>query len=104
MKRAAFVTTLAAVALGASFALLDAEAADRVVTVREATIDIYKVELDQLRDGGCAVTAYASMTQTDGGLLTEGSRRVEVAGVNRTDCLNILDTRAPALFKSTNGF
>jgi hypothetical protein len=79
-------------------------AADRVTIVPEASIKVYRVELDKLPDGGCAVTALATMTQTDGGILTEGSRRLEVAGVNRTDCLNIIDTRASVLFKSTNGF
>jgi hypothetical protein len=93
--------------VGLCLAALAAIAADRVTTVTEASVRVYKVELELLPDAGCSVVAHARITQTDGGTLTEASRGgtpVEVAGTNRTDCLNIINTRAPVLFKSTNGF
>ncbi len=78
--------------------------ADRVMTDLESSIKVYKTELNSLPDGGCSAQAYARITQSDGGTKTEGSRVVEVSGANRTTCLDILDTKAPALFKSSNGF
>jgi len=80
-----------------------AVAADRVTTETEASVKVYRTELNTLSDGGCSVKAYALVTKSDGGVVGEGSREVEVAGANRTSCLDI-QTKALVLFKSTNGF
>ncbi len=77
--------------------------ADRTDVWNANSVAVQKVELDKLIDGGCAVQAYATLTKQDGGMAYEGTRRVEVAGTNRADCLNILDVRAPVLFKSDKG-
>lgn len=86
-------------------------AADRVVTAIDSTVTVTRVELSPLPDGGCAVVAYATfqnagVTLPDGGpiLQQEGTRAVEVAGANRTTCLDILNNKAPVLFRSDRGF
>lgn len=94
MKRFLFIAALTIAALAF---------ADRTDIWSNASVVVKKVELLKLPDGGCAVQAYASFTKQDGGVVIEGSALTEVAGVNRTDCLNIMDTRAPVLFKADKG-
>jgi hypothetical protein len=77
--------------------------ADRTDTWSAASVKVYQVELLKLSDGGCAVQAHASMSKADGGTTTESSAVVEVSGANRTTCLDIIDTKAPVLFKSDKG-
>jgi hypothetical protein len=92
-------------AVVALFAVLNASAADRVTIESETSIQVYKTELNTLPDGGCSVLAYATFTKADGGVTNEPSNKgtpFEVGGVNRTDCLNINNVRAPALFKATS--
>ncbi len=88
----------------AAFLSTVALASDRVTTIPEATIVVQVAELLLQPDGGCAVMALAQATQSDGGITTEKSPFVQVAGVNRTTCLDILQNKAVVLFKSTNGF
>lgn len=77
--------------------------ADRIDSWSAASVSVYKVELNLLSDGGCSVTAFASYTKADGGSVTEGSATTEVAGANRTTCLDILNNKAPVLFKNDRG-
>ncbi len=78
-------------------------AGNRTHTDVESSLRITHTQLMALSDGGCAVQTFATVTSTDGGITQEPSRVAEVAGANRTACLDILD-RSLILFKSTNGF
>ncbi len=77
--------------------------ADRTDIWSNSSVKVYQVELMKLPDAGCAVQAWATYTKSDGGIANEPSAITEVAGVNRTDCLNIIDVRAPVLFKAEKG-
>ncbi len=77
--------------------------ADRTDVWSANSVVVKSVTLVKLADGGCAVAAQADFTKADGGRASEISAMTEVSGVNRTDCLNIIDTRAPVLFKSDKG-
>lgn len=77
--------------------------ADRTDVWSTASIRVTEVHLSKLPDGGCSVSATGTYTKADGGTLTEATDHFEVAGANRTDCLNILDVRALALFKLDKG-
>lgn len=78
-------------------------ASDRTHVDSESSLRIYKTDLLSLSDGGCAVQTFAYVTASDGGVTQEASRVAEVAGANRTACLDIF-TKSLVLFKSTNGF
>lgn len=77
--------------------------ADRTDTWLASTIAITKVELAPLPDGGCTVTAYGSYSNNLGKVVYEGTATTEVAGANRTTCLDILNNKAPVLFKTDKG-
>ncbi len=98
MKRYLAVFTVSFL-VGAGLAL----ASDRTHVDSESSLRVYKSDLISLADGGCAVQAFAYVTASDGGLTQEASRVVEVAGANRTACLDVF-TKSLVLFKSTNGF
>lgn len=89
--------------LAAALAVSAVALADRTDVWLASTVSVYHVSLDLLPDGGCVVTAFASITKTDGGVTTEGSSPTEVAGANRTTCLDILNNKAPVLFKTDKG-
>ena len=74
--------------------------ADRTDVWDASTVNVYRVDLEKLPDGGCAVTAFATMSKQDGGVISDGTRRTEVSAGNRTDCLNIINVRAPVLFRA----
>ena len=93
----------AAVVLAAVLLVGDEAGADRTDVHLSSTVRIHKVDLYKLADGGCAVQAYGTYLKTDGGVTDRPSVLREVAGANRTDCLNIMDTRAPALFRADEG-
>ncbi len=94
--KATLITCAFFISIGAAFA-------DRTDVWSANSVQVTRVELEKLTDGGCAVVAWAVYSKSDGGTASEPSRRAEVSGVNRTDCLNIIDTRAPVLFKSDKG-
>lgn len=77
--------------------------ADRIDVWSAASVTVYKTELHLLADGGCSVTAWASYSKADGGQVSEGSATTEVAGANRVTCLDILNNKAPLLFKTDRG-
>ncbi len=77
--------------------------ADRTEVWLSNSVNVQKVYLSKLADGGCSVRAEALTTKQDGGSALDSSKDLEVSGVNRTDCLNIIDTRAPVLFKADKG-
>lgn len=74
--------------------------ADRTDIWNANSVAVYQVELIKLSDGGCAVQAYATITKQDGGITSEGSAVTPVAGANRVTCLDIMDVKAPVLFKA----
>ncbi len=78
--------------------------ADRTTVDVDSSVGVKVVRLELLPDGGCAVQAWADLTHSDGGSTREPSAVVEVTGANRTTCLDVINTRALALFKLTNGF
>ncbi len=94
LKRLVFAGCFGALAF-APFAF-----ADRTDVWSAASVNVTLTELHKLPDGGCAVLAVAAMTKQDGGVTIEASRLVEVSGANRTTCLDILNTKAPVLFKT----
>ncbi len=61
------------------------------------------VDLRLLADGGCSVQAWATYSKTDGGVSSEGTASTDVTGANRTSCLDIIQTKAPVLFKADKG-
>lgn len=77
--------------------------ADRIDVWDATSVNVYHVELNKLPDGGCSVLAHASYSKGDGGTVTEGSQTTEVGGANRTICLDILNNKAPVLFKNDKG-
>ncbi len=77
--------------------------ADRTDIWSNATATVHQVELRKLGDGGCVVQATGIMIKQDGGISLETSRPVEVSGANQTACLDIINTKAPVLFKSDKG-
>lgn len=95
MKKLIAVVLLSTVASGA----------DRTTVDLETGIDPYHMELNTLPDGGCAVQVHVRLTQSDGGTKTESSGDfVEVAGANRTTCLDIVKVKGLALYKLKAGF
>lgn len=90
---------IGAVVILAAFVAL----ADRTDVWLAASVDVYKVELFKLSDGGCSVSAYANLSNAAGGTDSQGTRSIEVAGANRTTCLDILNNKAPLLFKTDKG-
>lgn len=100
-KTIAITAAVAAAIIAGTFVLAPDEAlADRTDVWSAASVDVHKVDLAKLSDGGCSVQAHAFMTKQDGGIASESSRPVEVGGANRTTCLDVLNTRGPALFKA----
>ncbi len=81
--------------------------ADRTDVWSANSVVVYKGELNLLTDGGCSVSAYATITKQDGGQVSEGSRVAEVSGLNRTTCLGLLNPNDgggfPQLFKQDKG-
>ncbi len=84
--------------------LLSGEAvADRTDVWLSSSVSVYRAELVRLPDGGCAVQAYANVSKSDGGVSSDGSALTDVGGANRTTCLDVLDNKAPVLFKADKG-
>lgn len=77
--------------------------ADRDDVWSAASVQVQSVVLNLLPDGGCSVQALATYSKSDGGTVTESSAFAEVSGANQTTCLNIVNVRALALFKSDKG-
>ncbi len=97
------LSAVAAMSIGAlTFFALDANA-DRVDTWLASSVTVQTVTLLKLTDGGCAVSALATVTKSDGGVSLEDSAAIEVSGANRTTCLDVLNNKAPVLFKADKG-
>ena len=78
--------------------------ADRTDVWSASSVAVYKVELNKMTDGGCSVRACATLSKQDGGTKSKCTQEaVEVGGANRTTCLDIIDVKAPNLFKSEEG-
>lgn len=78
--------------------------ADRTDIWSATSVQVIHVELDLLPDGGCAVSAEATYSLADGGnTIEQRTRKTEVGGANRTVCLDILNSRAPVLFRADKG-
>lgn len=77
--------------------------ADRSDVWLASTVQVKAVNLLLLDDGGCAVSATARYAKSDGGPSTETTGFVAVSGANRTTCLDIINNKAPALFKADRG-
>ena len=77
--------------------------ADRSDVWLASTVKVQRVELISLPDGGCAVSVRANFSNAAGVTTSELARGVEVAGSARTVCLDILNNKAPALFKADRG-
>lgn len=89
---------LAAIALVAGVAL-----ADRTDVWNAASVSVHDVHLRKLPDGGCSVQAWATYAKQDGGVADRPSNDQQVAGANRTTCLDIMDNKASILFKNDEG-
>ncbi len=103
MKRFLAITARCTIVWVVIFVVLEVMAGDRSHVDAEASLRITQTHLISLSDGGCSVQAFASVTSNDGGVTQEPSAVVQVAGANRTSCLDVL-TKSLVLFKSTNGF
>ena len=77
--------------------------ADRTDVYLSNSAIVTRVHLDRLADGGCAVDACGQYSKQDGGTTRACTPSIDVAGANRTTCLDLLDNKAPALFKSNEG-
>lgn len=95
----------ALVGVGFAFAVLIGRTglADRTDIWSAASVQVVSTNLQLLDDGGCAVVATARYAKSDGGMAMETSAATQVAGANRTTCLDILQNKAPALFKADKG-
>lgn len=92
----------ASLVIGGLLFIADVAIADRTDVWTASSVSVTRVDLLKLLDGGCAVAACATYTKQDGG--TSGLRcteQVNVAGANRTTCLDIMNNKAPVLFKSS---
>jgi hypothetical protein len=58
----------------------------------ESTAKVTTAKLSLLEDGGCSIEGHGQATKTDGGVGFGSTGRIELAGANRTTCLNILST------------
>lgn len=77
--------------------------ADRIDIWSASSINVQHVDLFKTADGGCLVVASAVIQKQDGGISNDYSKATEVSGANQTACLDILNTRAPVLFKADKG-
>lgn len=77
--------------------------ADRTDIWLSSSVVVSKLELYRLPDGGCEVEAHASFMKQDGGTRHKSSGTLEVAGANRTVCLDLLNTKGPAIFRAVEG-
>lgn len=77
--------------------------ADRVDTWLASSVNVKQATLTRTASGGCTVQAMADVTNAAGKTITVMSAPTSVAGANLTECLDILDTKAPVLFKNDQG-
>ncbi len=54
-------------------------------------------------DGGCIIHIESSFSKQDGGTVNVLTSPIEASGPALTQCMDILDTKAPALVKADQG-
>lgn len=77
--------------------------ADRTDVWDATTVTVKQATLEPLADGGCMITVFASVAKGDGGVMVDTTAGKELAGANRTACLDILNNKALVLFKTDKG-
>lgn len=77
--------------------------ADRVDTWLASSVVVSNVTLTRLPAGGCSATAVANVTTSLGKTVQIVATPATLAGANLTECLDILDVKAPVLFKNDQG-
>lgn len=107
MKRPALLlaaTILLALATIAAALIPSVARADRADVWLASTVDVHEVRINELRDGGCALTACGTYRKADGGLQATCTDKTELAAGSTAQirCLNVLSS-ADTAFKAAEG-